>query len=366
MDTISIKTVSTKKDLNRFLKMQWNIYADYENWVPPLLHDKKKLLNKKKNPFFKHADRELFIAEKNGGVVGRIAAIRNDLHNKEHNDKVGFFGFFESINDQEITNKLLDRVKTWLKEQGFTEMRGPANPSVNDEYGLLIDGFDDPPRLLMTYNPRYYIDLLENYGLMKAKDLYAYKIENEKIHKSEKLKRVTDIARKRSGIKIRSLNMKKFNSELEKIKFVFNSAWERNWGFVPLTEEEIDTLAKDLKPLFGEIEGKTIGFALVMPDYNFVFKEMNGRLFPFGFIKLFTKSKKIPWARILILGIVPEYQKRGLDAVFYSEVVRRAQERNILIGEASWILEDNDMMNRAAEVMNAYIYKKYRIYEMSI
>ncbi|MEG8947178.1 hypothetical protein [Rosettibacter firmus] len=373
MSEIKIKKVESKKDLMEFIKLPWKIYKNDPYWVPPLIYDKKKILDKKKNPFFEHADMDMFLAEKNGELVGRIAAIKNDLHNQYHNDKVGFFGFFECINDQQVANKLFDTAKEWLKSKGLNAMRGPANPSSNDEYGMLIEGFDDEPRLLMPYNPRYYLDLCENYGFKKAKDLYAYKIEYNKIITSEKLKRVAELARERSKIKITQLDMKNFKNELEKVKYVYNKAWAPNWGFVPMTEKEIDALAKDLKPLvepslvlFGEIDNKLVGFSLVMLDYNQIFKSMNGKLFPFGFIKLFTQRKKITWARILTLGIIPEYQKRGLDAVFYWEIVERASKLGIHLGEASWILEDNDMMNRGAQVMNAELYKKYRIYEIPI
>ena len=300
-------------------------------------------------------------------------AIKNDLHNKIHTDKVGFFGFFESINDQDVANALFDKAKEWLKGKGLDTMRGPANPSFNDEVGMLLEGFEDSPRLLMTYNPKYYLDLCDGYGFKKAKDLYAYKIETEKIRASEKIKRVSELARKRYNLKIRQLNMKDFDNELEKVKYVYNKAWEPNWGFVPLTDEEIDAMAKDLKPLvepsivlFGEIEDKLVGFALCMLDYNRILKEMNGKLFPFGIIKLFTQKKKIEWARIIILGLIPEFQKKGLDSVFYSEIVERADKIGINLGEASWILEDNDMMNRGAEAMNSHIYKKYRIYDYPI
>lgn len=373
MSSILIKPINSKSDLKKFLKIQWKIYENFPNWVPPLLYDKLKLLDEKKNPFFKHAQMQLFLAFKNNEIVGRIAAIKNDLHNKEHNDNVGFFGFFESVNDQEVANELLNAAKNWLIEKGFDEMRGPANPSVNDEYALLVEGFDDPPRVLMPYNPPYYMTLLENYGLKKAKDLYAYKIINEEIIKSEKIFRIADIALKRSKVSIRAMNMKNFNEELERVKYVYNKAWAPNWGFVPLTDEEIDYLAADLKPLvdpnlvlFMENEKETVGFALVLPDYNFIFKEMNGKLLPFNFIKLFTKRKYIPWARIIILGLIPEYQKKGLDASFYVEVVKRAEKRGILLGEASWILEDNNMMVRGAETMNGIRYKTYRVYQMPI
>ncbi len=371
--SIKISTVNSKKDLIRFIKFPWKIYQSDPNWVPPLLMDKKKILNKQKNPFFKHAEAEYFLAEKDGELVGRIAAIKNDLHNKYHNDNVGFFGFFECIKDQETANKLFDTAKDWLKAKDFDKMRGPANPSSNDEYAMLIEGFDDPPRLLMTYNPEYYLQLCDNYGFRKAKDLFAYKLENKKVMDSDKLRRVAEIAQKRSGIKITHLDMKNFKSELEKVKYVYNKAWAPNWGFVPMTDEEIDAMAKDLKPLvepslvlFGEINGQLIGFALVMLDYNYIFKSINGKLFPFGFIKLFTEKKKIKWGRIITLGIIPEYQKRGLDAVFYWEIVNRAHAIGIDLGEASWILEDNEMMNRGAEVMNGVVYKKYRVYEKNI
>jgi GNAT superfamily N-acetyltransferase len=373
MNSIEIITVENKKDFNAFLKFPWKIYKDDPYWVPPLLMEKKAILNKEKNPFFKEADIQLFLAKKNGELVGRIAAIENRLHNKIHKENIGFFGFFECINDQEVANNLFDTAKEWIKNKGFDAMRGPANPSSNDEWGLLIDGFEDSPRIMMTYNPKYYLDLFDNYGLKKIKDLLAYKIENEKLMKSEKLLRVSKIAQKRSGLVVKQLDMKNFKSELEKVKYAYNQAWAPNWGFLPMSDEEIDALAKNLKPivepslvLFGEIEGKTVGFALVMLDYNQIFKEMNGRLLPFNFIKLFTMKKKIKWARIITLGILPEYQKRGLDAVFYDEIVHRAAKIGIMLGEASWILEDNEMMKRGADVMNGEVYKTYRIYNMSI
>jgi hypothetical protein len=252
-------------------------------------------------------------------------------------------------------------------------MLGPANPSSNDEWGMLLEGFEDSPRLLMTYNPKYYLDLCANYGMTKAKDLLAYKLENHKVMGSEKLKRVQQIARDRYRLKITQLDMKNFAKELEKVKIVYNKAWAPNWGFIPLTEAQIDAMAKDLKSLvepslvlFGEIDNNLVGFALVMLDYNYVFKQMNGRLLPFNFIKLFTEKKKIKWARVITLGIIPEHQKKGLDAVFYWEIVNRAHAVGSDLGEASWILEDNDMMNRGAVVMGGTAYKKYRVWQADL
>jgi GNAT superfamily N-acetyltransferase len=374
MSNIEIKALHPKKDIVKFVKFAWKIYEGDTYWVPPLMMDKKKLLNKEKNPFFKTAQMEMFMAYKDGEPVGRIAAIKNDTHNEVHNENIGFFGFFESINDQEVANALLDTAKEWLKDKGVDAMRGPANPSSNDEFGMLLEGFDDSPRIMMPYNPKYYLDLMDNYGLKKIKDLYAYQIDNPKLLKSEKLIRVAEIARKRSKVDIKQINLKEFKSDLEKVKFVYNKAWAPNWGFIPMTDEEIDNLAKELKPLvedsivlFAETEGKTIAFALVLLDYNELIKDFNGKLFPFNVIKLFTQRKKIKWARVLTLGIIPEYQKRGIDALLYYEITKRAEKIGIMKGEASWILEDNEMMKRGAEqVMNGEIYKKYRVYQIDI
>ncbi|MDA3860630.1 MAG: hypothetical protein PF445_05340 [Melioribacteraceae bacterium] len=373
MSTIEIKSLHPTKDIVKFLKFAWKIYKGDPNWVPPLMMDKKKLLNKDKNPFFKTSQMEMFMAYKDGEPVGRIAAIKNDIHNEVHKENIGFFGFFESINDQEVANTLLDKAKEWLKSKGVDAMRGPANPSSNDEFGMLLEGFDEPPRLMMTYNPKYYLELMENYGLKKVKDLLAYSLDNKKLLQSEKIIRVADIARRRSKVEIKQINLKKFKSELEKVKYVYNQAWAPNWGFIPMTDEEIDNLAKELKPLieeslvvFAEVEGKVVAFALVMLDYNILFKDFNGKLFPFNVIKLFTQRKKIKWARVLTLGIIPEYQKRGIDALLYYEITKRAEKLGIMNGEASWILEDNEMMTRGAEAMNGEVYKKYRVYEIGI
>ncbi len=269
MSSVNVKIVSTKKDLSDFIKFPFTVYKNFPNWVPPLNMEQKNLLNREKNPFFENAEADYFIAERDGKIVGRIAAIKNNLHLKFHNDDSGHFGFFECINDQEAANALFDKAKDWMKSKGLKIMKGPANPSSNDVYGMLMDGFDDTPRLLMPYNPDYYIMLCENYGFKKAKDLYAWKIESEKILASEKLKRVQEIARKRYGLKISQMDMKKFDKELDKFKYVYNKAWAPNWGFVPMTEEQIDAMAKDMKPLaepslviFGEINNEIVGAAL--------------------------------------------------------------------------------------------------------
>ncbi|MCB9260049.1 MAG: hypothetical protein H6612_11930 [Ignavibacteriales bacterium] len=373
MGNITVEKIN-ESEIKKFLKFAFKIYKNDPHWVPPLFMDKLKILNKNKNPFFKESGEiEMFMAFKDGEAVGRIAAIRNDLHNKIHNENVGFFGFFECINDQEVADKLFDKVKNWLKKHNFDAMRGPTNPTSNDEYGALIEGFDDSPRLLMSYNPKYYLELFDGYGFKKAKDLYAYDIQNKEMSKNEKIKRVSEIVKTRYGINIRPVNMKNFQDELEIFKIIYNKTWAANWGFIPMSDAEIDAAAKDLKPLinpdlvfFAEVNNEPIGVVLAMPDYNEIFKTMKGRLFPFQFLKLYTQKKKITWARVIALGVIPEYQKKGIDGLLYYECLLRAAKHGIMQGEASWILEDNTMMNRGAETMNGRIYKKYRIYEKAL
>jgi hypothetical protein len=373
MSQVTISPVRTSKDKLTFIKLLWKIYKGNPYWAPPLIMDRKKLIDTEKNPFYKHAELELFLARKNGEVVGRIGAIINHSHNKFHNENIGFFGFFDSINDQDVANALFDAAKGWLKAKGVTAMRGPTNPSSNDEWGLLIEGFNMRPQILMPYNHEYYISLCENYGLKKAKDLYAYLLTKETTL-TDKLTRVAKIAQERTGMTLRTLNMKDFDNEVKRIKQVYNDAWLPNWGFVPLTDEEFDYMAADLRQivlpdivLVGEIQGKPVGFALTLPDFNFVLQKIgNGRLFPFGIFKLLKYRKKIDTCRIIALGIVRDHQKRGLDAVFYYYTWKNATERGINTGEASWVLEDNVMMNRGAELMNGLLHKRYRIYEMPL
>jgi hypothetical protein len=371
--SITIKRVETKSDRKIFVKMMWKIYKGNPYWVPPLIMDRMSMIDKEKHPFYQDAEMEMYLAEKDGEVVGRIAAIVNFNYNKFHNEKTGFFGFFESIDDQEVANKLFDTAKNWLKGKGMDIMRGPMNPSTNYEVGTLINAFDSPPVVMMTYNPEYYLKLIDTYGFVKAKDLYAYQLKYENTV-SDKLKRVAEIVQKRRNFKIRCVNMKKFDEEIKVVKQVYNNAWSPNWGFVPYTDAEFEHLAKDLKMivapelvLIGELDGKPVGFSLALPDINeILINNPSGRLFPTGIFKLLFNKNKIRTGRIIVLGIVREHQKLGLDAAFYYETWRRAAEINIKTGEASWILEDNMMMNRAAEMMSGNLYKKYRIYDYDL
>ena len=335
------------------------------------------LLDRSKNPFFEHADAEYFLAERGTTVVGRIAAIANQLHNETHNDRVGFFGFFECADDQAVADALFSAASDWLRTRGFDTIRGPVSFSVNDECGLLVDGFETSPTLMMPHNPRHYVRLVESAGFAKAKDLWVYQGGDERqyVPVPDRLARGTELIRKRLGITLRPLNMKDFAGDVERIKEIYNVAWEANWGFVPMTEREIDHLAEQFKPVvipdivpFAEKDGKVIGFGIVLPDLNAVLRtNRSGRLLPVIPKLLWSlKMGKIRRARIPLLGILPEYQGKGIDAMLYHWIWTRCGQRNITWGEAGWILEDNPAMNAGLEKMNFRVYKTYRLYDRAL
>jgi len=372
MSAITVRPVASRKDEMRFIKFQWEPYRGNPYWVPPLIMDRKKLIDRAHNPFYKHAAMELFLAEREGKTVGRIGAIINDNHNKEHNENIGFFGFFECIDDQQVANALFDAARKWITARGATAIRGPASPSVNDDYGLLIDGFDKPPAILMVYNPPYYQTLIEKYGFRKAKDLYAYRVKEETVL-VDKLVRVSEMIKKREGLVFRTIDMKNFHREVATIRELYNKGWERNWGEVPMTEEEFAYVAKDLKPIVdpelvivAELRGRPVGFALSLPDLNMVFrKNKHGWLIP-GLIRLLLFKRSINFVRIIILGVLPEYLNTGIGGVLFYETARRGIARGYNQGEASWVNEDNLMMNRGAAMMNGERWKTYRVFELPL
>lgn len=371
-DSIQIVPVTNKKEQMEFIKFPWKIYKNDPYWVPPLIIDMKKMMNRDKYAFFEHSKVDFFLARRNGKTVGRIAAILNNRHNQVHNDNIGFFGFFETLNDAEVAKSLLDTASDWCRQKGLESIRGPMNYSQNDTCGLLIDSFDSSPVILMTYNPEYYIGLIENYGFKKAMDLYAYYLSAEK-QMPKRLIRVAEKIKKELNITIRPIRMKNFQEEVNKVKKVYNAAWSPNWGFVPLTDNEIEQIAMDLKPAvdpdivyMAEDNGEPVGFSLAIPDMNIAIKKANGRLFPTGLLKILWNKRKIDGLRVVIMGVIPEYQKRGIDSVFYWETYRNGVKKGYKWGEFSWILENNVMMNRAARMMGAHVYKTYRVYEKQL
>jgi GNAT superfamily N-acetyltransferase len=373
---IEIQNINTRAEKLKFVKSQWKFYENNPNFVPPLIMDRMKLIDTQKNPFYKHADIALFLAYRNNEIVGRIGAITNDLHNKTHNDNIGFFGFFECIDDQEVADNLFNEAVKWLKSKGKDGVRGPVNPSMNDEVALLVDGFDDPPRVLMPYNPKYYEKLILNAGFEKAKDLFAYRLHKDKF-KTDKMVRLHKIIREKYNLTIKDVDFKnkeQFLKDIEVIKQVYNKAWEPNWGFVKITDEEFDYMAADLKMIanprlayIAYVGDEPVGFHLGLPDINqmLIYNKKGSTLGALW--HMFTKKKKMDFMRIVILGVLPQYQGKGIDAVMYFESGTRADEIGLTYGEASWILEDNEKMRRAAEVtMNGEIYKTYRLFEKAI
>ena len=369
---ISVRPAIARRELRDFIDFPYRLHARDPLWVPPLRRDVALLLSRTKNPFFEHAEAEYFLAEQDGKVVGRIAAIANRLHNEFHQDKVGFFGFFECVNDQAVANTLLDAAAAWLRPRGFATMRGPASFSTNDESGVLIDGFDTPPTLMMPHNPPYYLALLERAGFSKAKDLLVYQggSMDAAVPVPERLARATELIRKRAGLTLRALRVKDFAAEVERIKELYNLCWERNWGFIPMTDHEIDHLATQFKPVvvpelapFLEKDGKPVGFALALPDLNVVFqKNRSGGMFPMVLKLLWAlKTRKIRRCRILLLGIIPEYRNKGFDAILYHWIWTTGAKFKIYWGEAGWILEDNAAMNAGLLKMGFTVYKTYRM-----
>ena len=372
---INIKKVETKKELAAFVDFPHKLYEGDKNYVPELHIAQRDILTPGKHPFHNHSVMQLFLAYEGQEIKGRIAAILNNNHNEFKKVKDGFFGFYDLYNNPEVSKKLLNAAKEWLTDKGATKMIGPVNPSTNEAAGLLVEGFDSPAVAMMTYNKPYYLDLLEAEGFVKSIDLLAYDLPTNVVDKrSLQLK---EILRKRladRNITVRNINMKDFKNEVEKILKVYNAAWIENTGFVPMTEEEFRYLAKDLKmvldkdfALVAEYEGKTIGFALAIPDINqTLIKIKRGRLLPTGIFKLLLGKSKINYVRVLALGVTKEYRKAGIEAFFYSEIIQKAMDKKIKGGEASWILENNDMMNNGLIKMKAKVYKRYRILEKAI
>lgn len=367
---LEVVAAESKQALKEFVEFPYSLYRGDPYWVPPLRIAVKELLDRKKHPFYANATAEFYLARRDGKVVGRIAAIVDRNHNKFHGENAGFFGFFESIDDAEVARALLTAARKWVSGRGAQFLRGPMNPSTNYECGMLIDGFDSSPMVMMTYNHRYYPALMEQAGFTKSKDLNAF-VNRAAGVDLEKIGRVADRKLARSGVTVRSIDMKDFDGEVARVWEVYNAAWERNWGFVPMTREEFFLMGKEMKQilkpelvLIGEKAGKAVGFALALPDVNFALKPAGGSLLPTGLLKILYYQRLIKSLRVIALGVVEEYRTSGVAAGFYATLVRTARK----LGydgdcEMSWILEDNVLMTRSLQVMGAKHYKTYRIYE---
>jgi hypothetical protein len=372
---VSIEPLSrSKRELHRFFDVADRIYRGDPNWVPPLRDDVAKVFAEK-NPFLRHAEMQLFVARREKEDVGRIAAILDRNHNEFHGEKTAFFGFFESENDRTVSDALLGAAAGWAGNRGMEILRGPANPSLNDEAGLLVEGFDTPPVLMMTYNPPYYATLLEEAGFRKAKDLLAswFDIGPEPL---AHFARINERFRRRNlDIEVRKVSKGSLQADLPKIRDVYNAAWEKNWGFVPMTPEEMDFMAARLKPLLDEnflflAEARKqngslepVGFMLSLPDYNTAIRPLGGRLLPFGWIRFLLGLRKIRTLRVVTLGLKKDYRMRGIQSLMFEEGLKAALRRGLTGCEVSWMLEDNALVLRSVKLWGGRLYKTYRIYD---
>ena len=371
MPPIEIIPAETGNAFRAFIDLPYRLYRNHPHFVPPLRRERRDLFDKARHPFFRHAEGAFFLARRDGRPVGRIEAIVNHAHNQFHDDRVGFFGAFESEDDRAVSEALLESAARWLGERGLQVMRGPVTHSTNEETGLLIEGFEEPPMIGMPYNPPYYATLLEAFGLTKAKDVYGWEVRAEQTI-PEKIHRVADIVRKSTNVVVRRANFADYAGEIRRAMGVYNASWTRNWGFVPLTEAEFVHAAEQLRPvlerfpegvLLAEVGGRAVGFCLAVLDVNQALARVqDGRLFPFGFWHLYRGLRRIDQIRVMALGILPEFRHRGIDALLYLDLLNRGQRLGYRRAEIGWTLEDNRAMNRAI-LMGGRHHKTYRLYE---
>ncbi|MFQ5450621.1 MAG: hypothetical protein ACE5E9_08310 [Nitrospinaceae bacterium] len=366
---LELKKVSSEQDKKKFIRLPWAIYNDNPLWVPPLLVERKKFLDPQINPFFEHAEVELYLVHSTGGEpVGRVALIGDRAYNEFHSENVGFIGMFECIEDQAAANLLLDTAHDWCRSRGFQKMMGPMNLSTNHECGLLVEGFDIPPMIGIPFNPPYYPDLFTQWGMVKAKDLLSLKLHPKKI--PDYLERAMAKIRKRGHFTLRHLRLNRFDQEIDILWEVYNSAWSRNWGFVPMTRKEFGFAAKEMNRIIlpdlcfvAEVKGQPAGFSLSLPNINQALKSMNGKIFPFGLVKYHLNKKKIDGYRVLTLGVKKNFQNMGIDVGFYYETYKWLAQNQAALIEMSWILEDNRAMLGPIRRIGGKVYKRHRIYE---
>ncbi len=374
MAEVRIIPVSSRREQREFLDLPWQLYRGDANWVPPLRLEQQGLVGFRRHPFHQDSDTQAFIAQRDGETCGRVLAIVNHTHNRWHNDTLGFFGFFESIDDRNVSTSLFRAACEWLSERGMTEVRGPTNPSINYEWGLLTEGFDSPPMFMMTYNRTYYPELIEAAGFQKAHDLYAYWGHVDMLGSmSEKHRMIDEGIRERFGVKLRPLDRKRFRSDVNMFLHIYNQALSGTWGFVPLSEAEVHTLGGQLRHLIvpeltlvAEVDGKPIGVIFGLLDYNGRIREMDGRLFPFGFLKLLTRRKEIKRMRVVSANVLPEFQNWGVGITLARGLIDPVLKHGVEEAEFSWVLESNDLSRKTLEKAGAKRYKTYRLYQKEL
>ena len=367
--SLKITEVKSPVELDRFIRLPWKIYKDHSCWVPPLVSERKQFLNPKINPFFDRAEVKLFLAEDERGTpLGRIALVHDHVYQESYSKNTGIMGMFESVDDKSVSRLLFNHAKEWCKERGFEKLIGPLNLSTNHECGLMVDGFDLPPMLGIPYNPNYYEKHLEEWGFRKLKDLVSFKLDLIGI--PEYLQTAACKLENRGRFNLRPLNLARFEEEMKIIWEIYNSAWDKNWGFVPMTYKEFAFAAGQIKPfvnpefcLIAEIKGEGVGFSLALPDINQVLIELNGNLFPFGWAKFLWKKNKIDSYRVITLGVKKNFRRLGIDAYMYFELMSKFIQKKIKWIEMSWMLEDNVDIIKPMLKIGGTIYKRHRIYE---
>lgn len=372
MSRVAVRPVRSRKDLKEFVHFPYRKYHGHPFWVPPPLMDRKALLNRDRHPFYLKAEAEFFLAEGPGGVRGCAAAIRNHAHEEYHGEKCGFFGFFETDDHPDTAAALLDAAANWCAARGLLRLQGPMNPSTNYECALLVDGFDRPPALMMPYNPPCYADHVEAAGFEKAHDLLAYQLEAAD-SPLDRIAHLADRLEKKESVRNRPIRLNRLNEELERVFAVYNDAWSRNWGFVPMSREELAAMAETLRWVcdpriifITEKAGVPVGFIFAMPDLNRIFKDLGGKLLPFGWLRLLVCRRKVGCMRVLAMGLRRDYQNLGYTALLYRDILRHGVAAGYPQGEIGWVLEDNVMMNRAAAMLGAKVSKRYRIFTKNL
>lgn len=373
---ITVAQVTGRRDLSEFIKLPYTLYAGCPHWIPPLKRFQRRDFCPRRNPYYQHAEVALFLARQNGQPAGRISAQVDQEHLRQHNDNVGFFGFFECQNNADVAAALTGAATDWLQERGMSRARGPLSFSINGEAGILLQGSDSPPQIRMPYTPPYYPQLLESAGFRKVKDLYAWLYQWN--HPSINAKQHAERMRRRQDVIVRTVNMSDFYQEIEIIVAIFNEAWADNWGFVPMTAAESQQMAGDLKliadrnvAIIVEINGHPAGMIIAVPNLNQAIGDLAGNLFPLGWLKLLwrIKMRRIRNGRVFIMGVRQEYRTREYAALPYlliDEIARRGQARGYDWAELSWTLEDNHLTNNILSKMGCQRYKTYRIYEQDL
>lgn len=372
MSEVAVHAVRTRRERKAFLNLPWQIYADDPLWVPPLRHDEAGLIGFRPHPFYDFAESQAFLATRNGDVCGRILAIHNPAHNEYQNDNRGFFGFFECQDDPHAATALFDAARQWLAERGLHNVRGPVNPSVNYTTGTLVDGFDLPPTFMLTYNPPYYDSLIQGYGFQKTQDLYAYRGHKDMAPAVvAKWGRVADQIIEHHGLTFRSMRRNCLHQDVSEFFDLFNRSLTDHWGMVPLSPGEVDSVIRGLSWLLvpemavgAEIDGKLVGVTFVVPDYNPRIRKINGRLFPFGFLRLVTRKHKIRKCRVVAANVLPEYRLLGIGLALTHMLREKFQDSDIEEVEFSWVAESNALSRGALEKGGAERTKTYRVYDL--